>query len=101
MPADGRQRKTPLSQWHAVDVRCAGHACAAALALNEQRFLSRESPPRLPLPGCTQPEDCRCRYQHFDDRRAGSRRDNDAGLSGIRRAPDSNRRSGRGRRTTD
>ena len=101
MSDDGLQRRPRQRKWHAVNIRCGGFACEAAKALKEQRFLSREVPPRLPLAACTQPEDCHCRYQHFEDRRAGNRRDDDTTLSGIRRAPEKNRRSGRGRRNTD
>ena len=30
--------------------------------------------PLLPLKECDRPDQCECRYQHYDDRRTGSRR---------------------------
>lgn len=37
------------------------------------RFLSREAP-MLPLPACTMPDSCRCRFRKYNDRRQGDRR---------------------------
>jgi hypothetical protein len=100
MPADRKTIKQPPQNWHAVGIRCAENACAAVQALRQRRYLSREAP-RLPLADCTNPAGCHCRYRHFEDRRDGPRRDAETGASGIRRAPDVNRRSGRGRRSSD
>jgi len=101
MSTDGRQGKKSAPKWHAVGVSCTEHACAAARALSQKRFLSRESPPRLPLQDCTHPANCHCHYRHFSDRRDGPRRDAETGASGIRRMPEVNKRSGRGRRSSD
>jgi hypothetical protein len=73
-PETGAPRKT-VSPYHAVEVVPGRHACAAALALRDRRFLSREAP-TLPLTGCSVGE-CTCRYQHHDDRRFRVRRARD------------------------
>lgn len=85
----------------AVEIRCPLKGCLTAQALQGIRFLSRENPPLLPLPGCTRPERCACRYRHHDDRRQDARRESDPGNSGIHRFPPVNRRTGRGRRAED
>jgi len=54
-------------------------ACPAAHALKGQRFLSNEAP-LLPLPDCSNAPGCRCKYQHWDDRRQEDRR---ASFNGI------------------
>lgn len=61
-------------RWHAVSVKPGSSgACPAAVSGQNRRWLSREAP-RLPLPGCTRRDTCRCTYQHHDDRRSGGRR---------------------------
>jgi hypothetical protein len=98
-PAARRPQAEPGKQaWHAVTICTPGHACDAANALKGHRFLSKEAP-RLPLKGCPSPEFCRCTYRHYSDRRAGPRRASDKGE--LRTAPIGERRSSRGRRTTD
>ena len=87
--------------FHAVEIRCSSSGCLAARSLAELRFLSRASPPQLPLPDCTQPDRCTCRYLHHDDRREEPRREFDAGSSGIHWMVAINRRTGRGRRADD
>ena len=64
---------------HAVVVVPGRHACAAAYALRDRRFLSREAP-ALPLTGCSAGE-CTCRYQHHDDRRHAVRRARDLAVA--------------------
>jgi hypothetical protein len=92
-------RKAP-SPYHAVTVVPGARACAAAQALRDRRFLSRQAPP-LPLPGCDSGR-CQCRYEHFDDRRKGLRRAHDLAVS-IDGHDDTERRdrSKRGRRKED
>jgi len=77
--------------WHAVCVVPGGTACAAAQRLRGQRFLSPVAP-RLPLPDCSNQNQCQCKYQHMADRRGEPRRSDDVGVpatprSGERRRP--------------
>jgi len=88
------------SRWSAVSIVAGNNSCEAAHALKGQRFLSTEAP-RLPLAGCKAAQTCRCVYRKYADRRAGPRRAEEQGS--IRRSPSggSERRAGRGRRSTD
>lgn len=92
--------RQPTNRWNAVSIICTGASCAAAQALKGQRFLSSAAP-RLPLADCASPAACPCTYRKHNDRRAGPRREVDA--SGLRRSSPINpdRRSSRGRRSTD
>ena len=67
--AEVAQKSTP---YHAVSIAFAAGACAAAKALEDERFLSGAAP-RLPLPDCVAVE-CQCRFLHHSDRRRGSDR---------------------------
>jgi hypothetical protein len=91
--------KQPRLRYHCVSVVAGAKACPAALELRDTRLLSADAP-RLPLDACDRPSDCDCRYQHFDDRRAGPRR---AGERGGFADPwmNTERRRSRGRRSTD
>ncbi len=62
-----------LPPYHAVTVAPTLECCAAARATAEHPILSR-SAPRLPLPGCSMPSECRCRFRKRNDRRSGERR---------------------------
>jgi hypothetical protein len=73
-------------------------ACHAARACKGKRYLSSEAP-KLPLADCNA-SICACRYRHFDDRRAGARRAEEAGPDAKRR-PASDRRTKKGRRAED
>jgi hypothetical protein len=64
------------------------------------RFLSKEAP-RLPLKGCSIGSDCRCSYQHHEDRRVLSRRVPDLWNPGHTRYVREERRRERGRRSVD
>lgn len=98
-PQRARPKVSSLSHlFHGIAVNPGPCACEAVAALGGQRFLSDEAP-RLPLPGCSRPEDCRCVYRHFTDRRTDARRDSDVGLPQRQVAVE--KRSGRGRRITD
>jgi len=92
-------RKAP-SKWHAVTVVLHPASCAAAALCRNTRYLANEAP-RLPLPQCPHPEDCPCTFRHYEDRRAGPRRNDD--VRGIHDSgkPISNRRASKGRRTGD
>ncbi len=64
--------------WHAVAVTTPAETCCrASVQARKIRYLSSEAPP-LPLSGCSQPKNCVCKYKHFADRRAGSRRVTDS-----------------------
>jgi hypothetical protein len=84
--------------YHAVAIVPKMSSCPEACAKADVRYLSREAPP-LPLPDCPWPERCRCRFEKFDDRRQGDRRD--IASSGRWYAGDEKRRMPRGRRITD
>jgi hypothetical protein len=73
------------------------HACAAALAAAEQRYLAQEAP-RIPLPECTRPLECHCRLARLNDRRKTDRRD---ALSFSRWYSGIERRRSPGRRSSD
>ena len=80
--------------YNAVTVAPVTHCCAAARATLQHPILVRQLP-RLPLPGCTMPDACRCELREWSDRRIGERRiPADAG-------PPSERRKCGGRRSSD
>jgi hypothetical protein len=84
--------------YHAVAIVPKIASCAQAKARAGVRYLSREAPP-LPLPNCPWPERCHCRFDKFEDRRQGDRRD--IASSGRWWAGEERRRVPRGRRLTD
>ena len=71
--------KKPIQPWHAVSIAPGHRHCAAAKALRDQRFLSKNAP-TLPLKDCDC-KDCGCRYAHYEDRRDAVRRARDVGVS--------------------
>jgi hypothetical protein len=71
--------KKAINPYHAVSIAPGYRNCAAARALRDHRFLSRQAP-ALPLKECDSTE-CTCRYEHHDDRRRGQRRARDLGVS--------------------
>jgi len=62
------------TQFHAVSIRFAPDACEAAKKMEGRRFLSTAAP-KIPLPDCDAAE-CKCRFKHHQDRRAGNDRRN-------------------------
>lgn len=58
--------------YHAVSIKFDVNACNTAKEMAGRRFLASAAP-RLPLPGCNALE-CRCRFAHHKDRRAGKDR---------------------------
>ena len=91
------EQKTPLtSDYHAVLICAAPESCALVQSLEDYAFLSKEAP-RLPLSGCT--ANCKCTYQHLDDRRHKLRREEDDGIHSFFDGPDL--RLMPGRRKTD
>lgn len=87
--------------YHAVSVQPGPKACQEARMQRDRRYLSREAP-RLPLPGCDAAE-CRCAYQHHEDRRQQSRRASDVGVASsiAHHSGPEQRALRRGRRATD
>lgn len=80
-----------------VPVKC----CSAVSALEGARMLAGTAP-RLPIPNCTMPEQCRCRFQKYTDRREDDQgrrfrwgHEQAAWYAGAQR------RASRGRRTAD
>ena len=85
--------------FHAVSVQPdQGDCCDAVAQIQGRRYLSDEAP-LLPLADCTRSQDCKCRYEHYDDRRTNVRRDTDQGLPEKLRPEED--REGPGRRVTD
>jgi hypothetical protein len=98
-----RQTTAPTTlrtPWHAVSIVNSAACCATAMGLLGSRFLSKEAP-RLPLKGCSMGSDCRCSYQHHEDRRVLSRRAPDLWNPGHTRYVREERRRERGRRSAD
>ena len=92
--------KKAVQRFHAVTIAAGPRACAAALMLRDQRFLSRDAPP-LPLKDCSCAK-CDCRYEHYDDRRQMGRRARDLGVSLDGYTEDEKRGAAkRGRRKSD
>jgi hypothetical protein len=66
-----RARSTTAT-YHAVSIKFSSSACSAARDLEGRRFLSSAAP-KLPLADCDVLE-CKCRFVHHKDRRAGKDR---------------------------
>jgi hypothetical protein len=98
-----RQATAPATlrtPWHAVSIVSSAACCATAMGLLGTRFLSKEAP-RLPLKGCLMGSDCRCSYQHHQDRRVLLRRVPDLWNPAHTRYVREERRRERGRRGAD
>lgn len=96
---DAKAKPKTDRRWHAVSVKPGKPACMAATSGQDRRWLSREAP-MLPLPGCTQPDTCRCTYAHHDDRRGGGRRAEEIDAF-TQRPPVKNERRKRGSRRAE
>lgn len=84
--------------YRAVSIRTAKNTCCQAVTEVEgQRFLCEEAP-MLPLNDCSNPERCRCRYKHYDDRREDDRRLMQSHI-GAQYYANGDRRKGRDRRS--
>ena len=57
-----------MPDFRAISVIVSDPCCAAAQTLKDQRHLVMKTP-KLPLPDCTMPQGCKCRYQKHSDRR--------------------------------
>jgi hypothetical protein len=87
------------SRFKAVSIHPGETSCEAARQMASIRFLC-ESAPHLPLPECDVAT-CSCRYTHYSDRRSGRDRRAFYDWTRERELGTVNRRSGRGRRSTD
>ena len=87
------------TRFRAVSIRPGQDCCEAARQFGNMRFLCAKAP-RLPLPECTAAV-CNCRYVHYSDRRSGQDRRRIYDWNRERDLDVVNRRSGRGRRSTD
>ncbi len=78
------------------------HSCQAAYDASYRTFLASEAP-TLPLRDCGNPNNCRCSYMHYDDRRHSYRRSPSLSISDYEYGQDKERRVGSrlGRRKTD
>jgi hypothetical protein len=54
-------------------------SCDEAISKSKITFLRSEAP-LIPLPFCTNRYNCKCKYQHLNDRRSEPRREADIGL---------------------
>ncbi|XOV85033.1 MAG: hypothetical protein ACFHXK_07875 [bacterium] len=94
-PGASRQNKA-RSAYQAVSIYSRSDCCEAAQRITGKKFLAAHAP-QLPLGGCDQPAQCRCRYKHMADRREEMRRDTDNGLP-ARHMYNGERRNRRDRR---
>lgn len=91
----------PSRKFPAVMIVVPLNCCGAVSALDGRKILATEAP-RLPMPGCTMPDRCRCKFRKYEDRR-----DDDEGRrfrGGQERSAwyaGGQRRKSRGRRTVD
>ena len=58
--------------WHAVSIVPGTVCCNEAREASDQRHLSSDTPPSLPLRGCANCT-CTCKYMHHPDRRLRKR----------------------------
>ncbi len=90
----------PYVRCHAVSLENLRGACAAAYAIEGERFLAGATP-RIPLPECNAPI-CNCRFGHHDDRRlSDNRRQRWTGFVGDSDGTMKEQREGGDRRNKD
>jgi len=95
-PAAVKARPSPFQ---AISIYRGAASCEMARKFAEHRFLAREAP-TLPLPDCSMPQSCQCRYLRFKDRRSQTRRADDF-RAATRISAKFERRARQGRRSTD
>lgn len=95
----GRRASAGAHPYHSVSIQPRGAACEIVRRMAGERFLATEAP-SIPLPGCTR-RDCRCVYEHFDDRRLIDRRALEVPGMPVTHHGAERRGRGRGRRRTD
>lgn len=98
--ANGQDKSAPKPAYPAISIKPGRPACAAAMAMVEQRILVRAAC-RLPLAECTMTDRCSCSFaKHADRRDEDDRRV--FGWDGTHDwHGDNNRRKSRGRRDDD
>ncbi len=90
----------PYGRFHAVSLENLSGACAAAYAIEGERFLAGATP-RIPLPECDAPV-CSCHFVHHNDRRlSGNRRHRWTGSVGDSGGTMKEQRDGGDRRNND
>ncbi|HEY5809752.1 MAG TPA: hypothetical protein VIT67_17380, partial [Povalibacter sp.] len=89
----------PVSRFQAIAIYRGIKACEMAKRFSDHRFLQRDAP-ALPLPQCSMPHQCECRYLKFKDRRGAPRRVVDFGSSTSMKQQ-AEKRNFRGRRKAD
>src|ERR1700684_1674890 len=67
------KRPNNTGDFRTVEIAPSSVCCAAAMRATESPYLLREAP-RLPLPACTMPAKCSCRFRKNADRRDSDRR---------------------------
>ena len=85
--------------FQAVSIHPGDPSCEAARQMASIRYLCA-SAPRIPLPECDVAS-CTCRYNHYSDRRSGKDRRSVYDWTRHKEFGTGDRRSGRGRRSTD
>jgi len=90
---------TKTKLYRAVSIDVDHSHCDAVTEKLNQRFLSQDAP-LLPLQDCSQPQQCSCKYQHWDDRRQEDRRAVATGIASQYYDGDEKRAS-KGRRKSD
>ena len=95
-------REAQLIPTHsAVSVKPHGtEACQSVQDINGQRFLCSEAP-TLPLESCDRYDQCKCKYEKWDDRRQEDRRYFGAGIANQFYHEEEKRSQHPGRRSTD
>ena len=95
-----KAEKPRVTPYHAVAIRCGKTPCQAAQDNQSERYLSAEAP-LLPLDQCDRPDQCECRYQHYEDRRGRPRRRSEHGLPEETDSERLERRNVKDRRAND
>jgi hypothetical protein len=67
------KRPSSTGDFRTVEIAPSSTRCAAAMRATGRPFLLREAP-RLPLPACTMPAKCSCKFRKNADRRDSDRR---------------------------
>jgi hypothetical protein len=67
------KRPNSIGEFRAVEIAPSTTCCAAAMRATGRSYLLREAP-RLPLPACTMPAKCSCKFRKNSDRRDSDRR---------------------------